>query len=91
LGYVEVRRQVGPDSSSATTSPSITVSPRWLQGLIIFPWKVLFEDGSRWNWTFETSQVCFGEFWRDPKHPRLTTLPMEVKDKILKELGADKP
>jgi hypothetical protein len=57
-------------------------------GIIVFPWKVLFEDGSRWTWSFETSQGCFAEFWRDKKHPRLTSLPMEA-DKVLKKLEAE--
>jgi len=58
-------------------------------GMFVFPWKVLFEDGTRWNWTYETSQGCFGEFWKDGKHPRLTTLPMEAKEKIMTKLDTD--
>lgn len=46
-------------------------------GWIVVPMKLLFEDGTTWMAT-EDMQGCYGEYWKDKKHPRLTKIPVEV-------------
>ena len=49
-------------------------------GWLVAPLKVLYEDGSTWSapGTPESMAGCFGEYWRDKKHPRITLLPAEI-------------
>jgi hypothetical protein len=48
-------------------------------GWLVVPVKILFEDGSTWEAKTPDSLVgCFGEYWRDKKHARLTALPAEL-------------
>jgi hypothetical protein len=47
-------------------------------GWVVTPIKVLFEDGSTWDAHAESMAGCYGEYWRDKKHPRLTALPPEL-------------
>jgi hypothetical protein len=60
-------------------------------GWLVLPVKILFEDGSTWDAHAlkapESMEGCFGEYWRDKKHPRLTVLPPE----LLKTPGTDPP
>lgn len=53
-------------------------------GWIVIPSKVLFEDGSKWEYGAATHD-CFGEYWHSKKHPRLTGPP----DELLKKLGSE--
>ena len=47
-------------------------------GWIVVIEKVLFEDGSKWEYTPSTPS-CYGEYWANKKHPRLTALPDQEK------------
>lgn len=47
-------------------------------GWVVVVQKILFEDGSRWEFTSSTPS-CYGEYWADKKHPRLTALPEQAK------------
>lgn len=49
-------------------------------GWVVVPTKILFEDGSTWT-AFASTPGCFGEYWRDKKHPRLAALPTEILKK----------
>ncbi len=40
--------------------------------------KVLFEDGTKWEYSADTPS-CYGEYWVSKKHPRLTALPDRQK------------
>jgi hypothetical protein len=66
-----------------------TVSMNWTNevynhtaavGWVVVPLKILFEDGSTWA-DFGSTPGCFGEYWRDKKHSRLTAVPMEIVKK----------
>jgi len=46
-------------------------------GWVVVPVKILFEDGSTWV-AFGSTPDCFGEYWHNKKHARLTTVPMEI-------------
>jgi hypothetical protein len=46
-------------------------------GWIVAPIKILFEDRTTWQAT-EPMGDCYGEYWRDKKHPRLTAFPGEL-------------
>jgi hypothetical protein len=43
-------------------------------GWLVVVQKILFEDGTKWDYTSATAS-CYGEWWKNKKHPRLTTLP----------------
>jgi hypothetical protein len=47
-------------------------------GWLVIPTKILFEDGSVWEAVSDNVSDCYGEYWRDKKHPRLTKLPTEI-------------
>jgi hypothetical protein len=51
-------------------------------GWVVVPIKILFEDGSTWS-EFASNPGCFGEYWRNNKHPRLTAVPMQIVRKSL--------
>lgn len=59
-------------------------------GWLVVPTKILFEDRTTWDMQTDTDSNamagCYGEYWRDKKHPRLTALPPEVL-----RVTADKP
>jgi len=41
-----------------------------LIGWVVWPTKILFEDGS--SWQADEKHACSGEFWRDKKHKKVT-------------------
>jgi hypothetical protein len=45
-------------------------------GWVVVVQKILFEDGTKWDYT-SAAPSCYGEWWKDKRHPRLTKLPME--------------
>lgn len=49
-------------------------------GWLVVPVKVLFEDGSSWDARDASVSMagCYGEYWANKKHPRLTALPAEL-------------
>ena len=51
-------------------------------GWVVIPTKILFEDGTKWRYSLE-SKGCYGEYWRNQKHPRITGLPDELLKKAL--------
>ena len=53
---------------------SVPTSVGWL----VVVQKILFEDGSKWEYSDATPE-CYGEWWRDKKHPQLTKLPEQAK------------
>lgn len=55
----------------------ISLLPKDSKGWIVIPAKILFADGSVWQEPLKTPG-CWGEFWRDKTHARLTKLPSEA-------------
>lgn len=55
-------------------------------GWLVVVQKILFEDGTKWDYT-SASPSCYGEWWKDKKHPRLTKLPMEEQFQIKRSDG----
>jgi manganese oxidase len=43
-----------------------------IQGWILFPEKIVYEDGSTWE---RRNDACFDVFWRGPEHPEMPVLP----------------
>jgi hypothetical protein len=58
--------------------PNELYTDKTLVGWIVVPVKILYEDGSTWQASPENLTDCYGEYWRDKKHPRLTKLPVEA-------------
>jgi len=56
-------------------------------GWVVVVQKILFEDGTKWEYT-SAAPSCYGEWWKDGRHPRLTKLPMEEKFQTGQDGGA---
>lgn len=61
---------------------NFTYSDTASTGWVVIPTKILFEDGSKWEYTSDL-KGCYGEYWRKAKHPRLTGLPDQLLQKLI--------
>jgi hypothetical protein len=49
-----------------------------IQGWVLFPTQILFQDGS--TWTPQQHGECFQVYWREQEHPDLIVLPPALRD-----------
>ena len=67
-------RTVLPGHEQALEKPGMRAdSARSVEGWVIFPNAVKYEDGS--EWLPRSEGECFGVIWRDRRHPALEALP----------------
>jgi hypothetical protein len=64
--------QIQPKQEHAFKMPGYPSGQNTIQGWILSPKKIVYEDGSVWE---GKDEACYDVFWQTPNHPQLPTLP----------------